>query len=138
MPILATAYYGQHQIVVEYSNWTSKHWVTYDGRKVSEKQGLIRGTHYFQAVEDGETIQYEATIGGWNAKVTVKRNGIIIFSPDPGFRPPPVDSDSNKTKPHQEVVVKEVVKEVVLVVCPHCNHRNDSSRRTCEKCHASI
>jgi hypothetical protein len=86
MPIIATVYNGNHQIVVEYSNWTSKHWVTYDGRKVSEKQGLIRGTHVFQAIEGGSTVQYEVTISGWTSLVVnVKRNGILIFSPEPSL-----------------------------------------------------
>jgi hypothetical protein len=66
MPIIATVYSGNHQIVVEYSNWTSRHWVTYDGRKVSEKRGLVLGTHHFQALENGLTVQYEVKIGvGW-------------------------------------------------------------------------
>lgn len=139
MPIIATVYCGNHQIVVEYSNWTSKHWVTYDGRKVSEKQGLIRGTHLFQAIENGQTVQYEVTIGGWrNLVVTVKRNGILIFSPEPGFKPPLIDTMPKQTQPPQEIHVKEVVREVVLVVCPHCGHRNDANKRTCEKCQASI
>ena len=141
MPLIATVYSGNHQIVVEYSNWTNKHWVTYDGKKVSENQSLlIRGDHRFQAVEDGITVQYEVSIGvGLKGhSVTVKRNGILIFSPEPGFRPPSEQTTVQQTKPRQEVHVKEVVREVVLVVCPHCNHRNDATRRTCEKCQASI
>ncbi|MHA2230422.1 MAG: hypothetical protein ACXABL_14570, partial [Candidatus Thorarchaeota archaeon] len=70
--------------------------------------------------------------------VTVKRNGILIFSPKSGFRPPTTQIEPQKTQPSQEILVKEVVKEVVLVVCPHCNHRNNANRRTCEKCQASI
>lgn len=140
MPIITTVYSGKHQIVVEYSNWTSKHWVAYDGKKVSEKFGLIRGTHIFQVIENNETIQYEVNIGvGWRGhKISVKRNGILIFSPEPGFRPPTRDVEPQRAQLPQEILVKEVVKEVILVVCPHCNHRNDANRRTCEKCQASI
>jgi hypothetical protein len=141
MPIIATVYSGDHQIVVEYSKWTSKHWVIYDGRKVSETYSLLmRSVHHFQSVEDGQTVQYEVKIW-WERRrvnVNVKRNGILIFSPEPGFRPPPAQIEPKKTQPSQEILVKEVVKEVVLVVCPHCNHRNDANRRTCEKCQASI
>ncbi|MFW9888583.1 MAG: PH domain-containing protein [Candidatus Thorarchaeota archaeon] len=36
------------------------------------------------------------------------------------------------------VIRETVIKEVTLVVCPHCGHRNESSRRHCEKCGASI
>jgi hypothetical protein len=140
MPIIATVYSGSHQIVVEHSNWTSKHWVTYDGRKVSEKQGFIRGAHRFQALEEGLAVQYEVSIGiGWKGqRVTVKRNGILIFSPEPGFRPPSINHEPQRTPAPQEGLVKEVVKEVILVVCPHCGHRNDASKRTCENCQASI
>jgi len=136
MPIITTLYYGSHQIVVEYSNWTSKHWVTYDGMKVSEKWGLILGTHHFQVIEDGVTAKYEVKIGwGWKQKVSVKRNGILIFSTEEGFRPLPTSTPMTTEQPPQKEVI---VKEVVLVVCPHCNHRNDANMRTCEKCHASI
>jgi len=31
-----------------------------------------------------------------------------------------------------------VVREVTLVVCPHCGHRNDSNRGLCEICATSI
>ena len=36
------------------------------------------------------------------------------------------------------IEVREIVKERVLVVCPHCNHKNEVGTRFCEKCGASI
>ncbi len=35
-------------------------------------------------------------------------------------------------------VTQQIVKEVVLVVCPHCGARNDASNRKCDNCGASI
>ncbi|MHA2230360.1 MAG: hypothetical protein ACXADL_15090, partial [Candidatus Thorarchaeota archaeon] len=81
--------------------------MTYDGRKVSEKRGLVLGTHHFQALENGLTVQYEVKIGvGWKGhNVTVKRNGILIFSPKSGFRPPTTQIEPQKTQPSQEILV---------------------------------
>jgi len=31
-----------------------------------------------------------------------------------------------------------LVREVLLVVCPHCGQRNDATKRKCDKCGASI
>ena len=67
------------------------------------------------------------------------RNGVMIFSNERGFRvPPEVCATAPTQKVPERVLEKTVVKEVVLVVCPSCNHRNDASRRTCENCGASI
>jgi hypothetical protein len=140
MPIIATAYSGNHQIVVEYSK-SAKYWVTYDGRKVSETRAFsARSVHRFQVMEEGQPAYYEVKIE-WerrNFVVNVRRNDILFFSTDPGFTPPPIQIGSRREQPSQEVHVKEVVREVILVVCPHCGHRNDANRRTCEKCQASI
>ncbi len=93
-----------------------------------------------QTIEGGVTVQCEVNIGiRWRSLVvTVKRNGILIFSPEPGFRPPIIQPQSQRAPSPQEIHVKEVVREVVLVVCPHCGRRNDASKRTCENCQASI
>ena len=140
MPLIATVYSGNHQIVVEHSRG-AKHWVTYDGRKVSETRALLaRSVHRFQVLEDEQIVWYDVKIE-WEKRhfvVNVRRNGILIFSTETGFKQPPTQIMPRRDQPSQEVRVKEVVREVVLVVCPHCNHRNDANRRTCEKCQASI
>lgn len=37
-----------------------------------------------------------------------------------------------------QTVRSEIVKEVVLVICPHCGQRNDAGTRKCSNCGASI
>lgn len=116
--------------------------VLYDSREVYSKlQATGIGTYVFNVIEDGQNVYYEAEIGfGWRkAKFRLKRNGILVYSNEDGFVPPPIE----QMKPQQEIQKKEVVKEVmikeiVLVVCPNCSHRNDSTLRKCEKCGASI
>lgn len=35
-------------------------------------------------------------------------------------------------------IIKETVKEIYLIICPHCNHKNEVGNRFCSKCGASI
>ncbi|MBA7675443.1 hypothetical protein ES703_83678 [subsurface metagenome] len=138
LPTLATAYYNGHQIIVEWSNWSGKLEIQYDGKVVSEgRKQILSGTHSFQVLDDGEVVHFELDLGGWSdKKVKLIRNGLVIFSNEKGFRPPPeVIGERKKAEP---IVKETIVKEIVLVVCPNCSHRNDSSRRTCEKCGVSI
>ncbi len=45
---------------------------------------------------------------------------------------------------HQEsssppkVIIKETIKEIHLMNCPHCTHKNEVSKRFCDNCGASI
>ncbi|MFW9974827.1 MAG: zinc-ribbon domain-containing protein [Candidatus Thorarchaeota archaeon] len=138
---MATSYFNNHQIIVEKSEWTGRVTVKYDGRKVSEKLGATTlGKHVFQVTEDGRVVQYEVNVSfGWKGeKVRISRNGLMIYSNDAGFIPPTIQPTYQPQTSQKEIVKEVHVKEVVLVVCPNCNHRNDSSRRTCEKCGASI
>ncbi|MBY8998998.1 MAG: zinc finger Ran-binding domain-containing family 2 protein [Candidatus Thorarchaeota archaeon] len=134
MPVLATLNSGTHQIIISYSSWSGSIKMTYDGRTMTDARGR---THSFQVIEDGVNTQYTVKMSGWTVfttKTEVTRNGLLIFSTEEGFRPPDIPVPDS-TPQGQD---KTIVKEVILVVCPHCNHRNDASRRTCEKCNASI
>ena len=140
MGIMATSYYNNHQIIIEKSEWTGRVTIKYDGQKVSEKLGATEwGKHVFQVKEGGQIIHYEVNIGfGWKrSKIGINRNGILIFSNDDGFRPPPPPTQQIQSS--QKEIVKEIhVKEIILVICPHCNHRNDSIKRKCENCGGSL
>ncbi len=37
-----------------------------------------------------------------------------------------------------KVIIKETVKEIYLMNCPHCGHKNEVGNRLCDKCGASI
>jgi hypothetical protein len=135
MTILASCYSGTHQIVVHYSNWSGRYRITYDGQTMINS---LRRTHSFQVIEDGQNTHYTIKIYGWTIftqKAQVTRNGILIFSPEEGFRPPISPAPAQGQDMAKETIVRETI---ILVVCPHCGHRNDASRRTCEKCQASI
>jgi hypothetical protein len=141
VPILGIAYYDNHVIVAETNNWRSRITITYDGREVhSERRwsGPL-GKYIFDIIENGCRVVYELELlWGWKTKTKLRRNGILVYdteAKEPVKVFPKVDSPRNEEVTKQE---KIVVKEVVLVVCPHCNHRNDSARRICEKCGASI
>lgn len=134
MGILATVYYHYHQIIVEESKWTGNITVKYDGKKISSKNYLFGRKHMFDTTEDGQHAHYEVSLSFpyITRKVTISRNGVVIFSQREGFVSPPVQREETAFRE------REIVREIVLVVCPNCAHRNESSRRTCEKCGASI
>ena len=140
--ILASSYFNNHQILIEESKLSGRVTVKYDGRKVSDKLSLTTlGRHVFQVQEDGQSVHYEVDIGfGWTRlKIRILRNRIVIFSNEDGFTPPPQPLQLQKPQQAEREVTREIhVREVVLVVCPHCGHRNDSSLRKCERCGASI
>jgi hypothetical protein len=141
MTVLGSAYYNGHMIVVEMSAM-GRVKVLYDGREMYNKlRAAGMGTYVFSVLENGQNAYYEAEIGfGWRkAKFLLKRNGVLVFSNEKGFSPrEPVQTQPQNNVQNREIVKEIVVKEVVLVVCPSCNHRNDSTRRICEKCGASI
>ncbi|MDH4214058.1 MAG: zinc finger Ran-binding domain-containing protein [Candidatus Thorarchaeota archaeon] len=135
MTIIASCYSGTHKIVVHYSHLSGRYRITYDGQTMINSFGRA---HSFQAIEDGQNSQYAIKITGWTVftqKAQVIRNGILIFSPEEGFRPPISLLPTQSQDLPKETIVRE---KIILVVCPHCGHRNDASRRTCEKCEASI
>ncbi|MFW9919269.1 MAG: hypothetical protein ACFFED_06705 [Candidatus Thorarchaeota archaeon] len=143
MDILATAHIDGHQIVVEHSRMWGTIRITYDGSVISKRYpGLGRQYEYeFQVIENNEYVRYLVTLrASWGGiTVDISRNGLLVFSTRKGFTPPPLRKIEPVAPHHATEKEKEViVKEVILVVCPHCNHRNDSVKRTCEKCGASI
>lgn len=139
MVFIATAYYDGHKIEIEYSRWWGGHTVIYDGRKVCSLSGWYSRSGDFQVIEGDRAIQYAVTLKYKgitimaNIDIDIQRNGVLIYSNTPGFIPP--SPESTQTERRDREVVS---REVILVVCPHCQHRNDASRRTCEKCGASI
>ncbi|MFW9799364.1 MAG: hypothetical protein ACFFD9_02930 [Candidatus Thorarchaeota archaeon] len=138
---MVTFHFNGHRFDVNWSSWSGKEEVLYDGRTVSEKRVLTRfkSTHTFSVSEAGASTQYEVTIntGDIPPDVEVRRNGILIYCRNRGgLTGLPEASTMSQTR--QGVIRETVIKEITLVVCPHCSHRNDSSRRTCENCGASI
>ena len=77
-----TIMHDGHRIQVEWSVWTGKEKVLYDGRIVSDKQTVTGGTHIFIVEENLESIQYEVSFGfGFTSpSIEVRRNGIIIYT----------------------------------------------------------
>jgi hypothetical protein len=140
MGIMSTSYYNNHQIIIEKSEWTGRVTIKYDGQKVSEKLGATElGKHVFQVKEDNQIVHYEVKIRfGWKgSKIGITRNRILIYSNEDGFRPPPPPAQQIQSS--QKEIVKEIhVREIILVICPHCNHRNDSSKRKCDNCGGSM
>ncbi|MFX1263544.1 MAG: hypothetical protein ACFFAZ_15795 [Promethearchaeota archaeon] len=141
MTILSTAYYNSHVVVADLDKWRSRITITYDGTEVHSERRLSSplGKYVFEVIEHGKRVVYELELGGfWKIKSKLRRNGVVVFDSEkkePLQIPPISEQPRNDSLEKQE---KIVVKEVVLVVCPHCNHRNDSARRICEKCGASI
>lgn len=125
-----------HRIDIK-NTWTGKETILYDGKIVSEKRSMFGANHVFQVQEDDELVQYEIqfSVGSTSVKVVARRNGLIIFTNDDGFIPPPDPMLKTASSP---TVKETIIKEIILVVCPHCSHRNESSKRRCEKCGSSI
>lgn len=73
-----TIMHAGHRIEVSYG-LTER--VRYDGRLMSQKTTWFGATHVFQVEENGEIAEYDAEIrsGVWGAKVTVRRNGVLIY-----------------------------------------------------------
>lgn len=137
-----TFYFNGHRIDVNWSSWSGFEEVLYDGRLVSKKHSLsMKGHLDFSVVEGGESVQYGININGMEIPidVEVRRNGVLIYCRNRGgLTGQPVTPFVTRPEPPREVVREVTVREVVLVLCPHCNHRNDAARRTCENCGASI
>ena len=136
---LTTFIYNGHRIDIEYS-WTGREKILYDGQVMSDKRSLFGATHVFQVYEDGDLAQYtvEFSAGSVGPNIRVHRNNYLIFSNKEGFKPPPPPPKTQESKTIVEKTREIVMKEIILVVCPNCNHRNESSRRSCENCGASI
>ena len=73
-----TIVHNGHRIEVSYG---LSERVRYDGRLMSQKTTWFGATHVFRVQEDGDEVEYDAEIrsGFWEAKVTVRRNGIVIY-----------------------------------------------------------
>jgi len=141
VPILTTAYYNGHVIVADIDRWRHRITITYDRKEVlSERRlNILLGKYIFEVTEHGNRVVYELELSGfWKMRTRLRRNGFLVYDSEGEElvqAPPRTDQPRVDDLGESE---KIVVKEVVLVVCPHCTHRNDSARRTCEKCGASI
>ncbi len=134
LPILVSVTSSQHHIVLEMSRWSGRLKVKHDGKDI-----LYSSSIHFQANENGDIADYEFRFDGsdWNRMgIGLLRNGNVIFTNEysPMRKVPSAVQRESAQVPQKEVLVREIL----LVVCPHCGQRNDASRRTCEKCHASI
>ncbi len=145
MDLLATAYYDNHQLMIEQPKWGSKFRLLYDGNPVAEHSGNFGVELKFTTNEDGQVASYRATVK-WGMSslknIEIRRNQELIFSNAKGFTPPPAAarpmSRTQQQPPQQPIQTREIVREVVLVVCPHCAQRNESSLRKCQNCGAAI
>ncbi|MHA2210286.1 MAG: hypothetical protein ACXACG_14045 [Candidatus Thorarchaeota archaeon] len=141
MTILSTAYHDGHVIVADFDSLRSKMTITFDGSEVlSERRwSTPLGKYIFEVIEHGNRVVYELEIGGfWKRKTKLRRNGVLVFDSERKELLQVSRKSEEPRKDNLEMQERIVVKEVVLVVCPHCTHRNDSATRTCEKCGASI
>jgi hypothetical protein len=92
-------------------------------------------------MEGSESIRYDVIMNAMEIPmdVEVRRNGVLIYCRNRGgLTGQPAMPFIVRNEPPREVIRETTVREVVLVLCPHCNHRNEASRRSCEKCGASI
>ena len=69
-----------HTITVEPIGTKAK--ITYDGAVVSEPTGRLSATGVFNVTEDGQNVQYVVEMKSrlLTIKVTIRRNGMIIYS----------------------------------------------------------
>jgi hypothetical protein len=77
-----TIIHNGHQIRIEWSVWTGKEKVSYDGQIMSDRHTIAGGIHVFTVNEGSETAQYEVrfSLGVTSPPIEVRRNGIIIYS----------------------------------------------------------
>jgi hypothetical protein len=128
MPIIGIIYSGDHQILVEHSNWVV--WIKYDGRKVSEKRGLsFSRTHVFRVIENGEPVDYVVEVGLKGlvgTKMRATRNGILIHSDEKGFQPPP------HAIMHR---LRADASDEIHVSCPYCGSpKEPDDAQFCARC----
>jgi len=76
---MKTIFHNEHKIEVKL--WGTEK-VFYDGELKTSQFTLFGGTHGFQVVEDGETVNYdvETKMGIWAPWMKIRRNGILIYS----------------------------------------------------------
>jgi hypothetical protein len=64
--------------------FTGRENIFYEGVKVSSKLSMLGGTHVFQVIEIGETVNYEVELRsrwhGCSYSTTIRRNGILIYT----------------------------------------------------------
>lgn len=147
MDLLATAYYRNHQLMIEQPKWGSKFRLLYDGNPVVEKSGNFGVELKFTTNEDGQVANYRATVK-WGLSslknIEIHRNQELIFSNAKGFAPPPIAVQPVQAvqaiqyQPQQHIQTREIVREVVLVICPHCGQRNEFGIQKCQNCGAAI
>jgi len=138
---LVTFHYRGHRFDIDWSKWSGKETIKYDGRIVSDIRVLASFTskHEFEVTEEGQSVHYYFTIGDFGLSIDGRRNGRLFYSREKGgLLIAEQDIDSSKANDEPRIIRETVIKEVTLVVCPHCGHRNDSSLRICERCSASI
>lgn len=134
---MVTFFYNNHRFDVNWSKWSGKETVLYDKRVVSELRNLSssQSLHDFKVEEDGKSVLYFVEIKEYGFQVEARRDGVLFYSRKDGGI---VADPPSMTHESQPIIKETIIKEITLVVCPNCNHRNDSSKRTCEKCGASI
>ncbi len=72
---------GTHTLDVS-TNWLGSEKVTYDGVLKTEGKSIAGRGYIFTVEEDGEPANYEVEFkaGLFSAHVTVRRNGVAIFT----------------------------------------------------------
>jgi len=82
--------YKEHKIDIQFSSFTGKENVVYDGSLVSSKRSIRGATHIFNVKEGGKNVKYEVKIflmglPFFSSKlwVTVHRNGQVIWTGNP-------------------------------------------------------
>jgi len=138
---MVTFQYNGHRFDINWSGWTGKETIFYDGRVVSDLRNLTSFTsrHEFDVIEEGQTTRYLFIMAEFGQDIEGRRNGLLFYSRSKGGVLVPESYRAEREERGEPRIIKEtIIKEITLVVCPHCGHRNDSSNRKCERCSASI
>lgn len=81
---MKTIIYNGHRIDAPGSTFTGLEVVRYDGEVVSSKRSILGAKHFFDALENEESVRYEVKIGtrwhGFGATCAIYRNEELLFS----------------------------------------------------------
>ena len=81
---MKTLIHNGHRIDAPGSSLTGIEEVRYNGELMSSKWSILGANHEFDAVENGEAVQYKVAIGtkwhGFRATCKIFRNGELLFS----------------------------------------------------------